>query len=241
MRHAVRAILRAGADWIKLATTGGLVSEHDQPLVPELSPGEISVAVFEAERKGKHVAAHAYGGEGLTNAILGGVRSIEHGGFLTEAQAALMAERGCFLVPTLSAMRDCLRWANEGALTPTQCRKILDLGLDPGACVRMAKEYGVPLASGTDYISRTQHGGNLEELALMREAGLTPEETLLVATAGGAELCGVADEYGRIEHGYVFDAVVLDEDPGDLSNLAVGGVFQAGRAAVPHERVAVPA
>jgi imidazolonepropionase-like amidohydrolase len=241
MRHAVRAILRAGADWIKLATTGGLVSEHDQPLVPELSPGEISVAVFEAERKGKHVAAHAYGGEGLTNAILGGVRSIEHGGFLTEAQAALMAERGCFLVPTLSAMRDCLRWANEGALTPTQCRKILDLGLDPGACVRMAKEYGVPLASGTDYISRTQHGGNLEELALMREAGLTPEETLLVATAGGAELCGVADEYGRIEPGYVFDAVVLDEDPGDLSNLAVGGVFQAGRAAVPHERVAVPA
>jgi imidazolonepropionase-like amidohydrolase len=241
MRHAVRAILRAGADWIKLATTGGLVSEHDQPLVPELSPGEISVAVFEAERKGKHVAAHAYGGEGLTNAILGGVRSIEHGGFLTEAQAALMAERGCFLVPTLSAMRDCLRWANEGALTPTQCRKILDLGLDLGACVRMAKEYGVPLASGTDYISRTQHGGNLEELALMREAGLTPEETLLVATAGGAELCGVADEYGRIEPGYVFDAVVLDEDPGDLSNLAVGGVFQAGRAAVPHERVAVPA
>jgi imidazolonepropionase-like amidohydrolase len=241
MRHAVRAILRAGADWIKLATTGGLVSEHDQPLVPELSPGEISVAVFEAERKGKHVAAHAYGGEGLTNAILGGVRSIEHGGFLTEAQAALMAERGCFLVPTLSAMRDCLRWANEGALTPTQCRKILELGLDLGACVRVAKEYGVPLASGTDYISRTQHGGNLEELELMRAAGLTPEETLLVATAGGAELCGVADEYGRIEPGYVFDAVVLDEDPGDLSHLSVGGVFQAGRAVVPHERVAVPA
>jgi imidazolonepropionase-like amidohydrolase len=241
MRHAVRAILRAGADWIKLATTGGLVSEHDQPLVPELSPGEISVAVFEAERKGKHVAAHAYGGEGLTNAILGGVRSIEHGGFLTEAQAALMAERGCFLVPTLSAMRDCLRWANEGALTPTQCRKILELGLDLGACVRVAKEYGVPLASGTDYISRTQHGGNLEELELMRAAGLTPEETLLVATVGGAELCGVADEYGRIEPGYVFDAVVLDEDPGDLSHLSVGGVFQAGRAVVPHERVAVPA
>jgi imidazolonepropionase-like amidohydrolase len=241
MRHVVRAVLRAGADWIKLATTGGLVSEHDEPLVPELTPEEIAVAVFEGSRKGRHVAAHAYGGEGLTNAVRAGVRSIEHGGFLSEEQAALMAERGCFLVPTLSAMRDCVRWAEEGALTPTQCRKILDFGLDIGACVRLAKEYGVPLASGTDYINRAQHGRNLEELALMRAAGLTPEETLLVATAGGAELCGVEDEYGRIEPGYVFDAIVLDEDPGDLSRFAepgaVTGVFRSGRPVLPHPRV----
>ena len=241
MRHVVRAVLRAGADWIKLATTGGLVSEHDEPLVPELTPEEIAVAVFEGRRKGKHVAAHAYGGEGLTNAVRAGVRSIEHGVFLSEDQAALMAERGCFLVPTLSAMRDCVRWAEEGALTPTQCRKILDFGLDIGACVRLAKEYGVPLASGTDYINRAQHGRNLEELALMRAAGLTPEETLLVATAGGAELCGVEDEYGRIEPGYVFDAIVLDEDPGDLSRFAepgaVTGVFRSGRPVLPHPRV----
>lgn len=241
MRAAVRATLRAGADWIKLATTGGLVSEHDEPLVPELTTEEIGIAVFEAARKGRHVAAHAYGGEGLTNAVEAGVRSIEHGGFLTEEQARLMADRGCYLVPTLSAMRDCLRWAEEGALTPTQCRKILDLGLDLGECVRIAKEYAVPLASGTDYISRDQHGNNLEELSLMREAGLTPEETLLVATAGGADLCGVAHERGRIAPGFVFDAVVLDADPGDLGVFrtpgAVTGVFQAGRAVVPHERV----
>jgi imidazolonepropionase-like amidohydrolase len=241
MRAAVRATLRAGADWIKLATTGGLVSEHDEPLVPELTSEEIEVAVFEAGRKGRGVAAHAYGGPGLTNAVEAGARSIEHGGFLTEEQAALMAGRGCYLVPTLSAMRDCLRWAQEGALTPTQCRKILGLGLDLGACVRIAKEYGVPLASGTDYISREQHGKNLEELTLMREAGLTPEEALLVATTGGAELCGVADQRGRIAVGYVFDAIVLDADPGDLSLFrepgAVTGVFQSGRAVVPHERL----
>jgi imidazolonepropionase-like amidohydrolase len=242
MRHTVRATLRAGADWIKLATTGGLVSEHDQPLIPELTPEEIAVAVFEAGRKGKHVSAHAYGGEGLTNAVEAGARSIEHGGFITEEQAALMAKRGCFLVPTLSAMRDCLRWAEEGALTPTQCKKILDLGLDMGQCVRIAKQYGVPLASGTDYIKREQHGRNLEELTLMHQAGLTVEETLLVATSGGAELCGVAGDYGRIAEGYVFDAVVLDADPGDLSAFAtpgaVTGVFQAGCAAVPHVRIA---
>jgi imidazolonepropionase-like amidohydrolase len=241
MRHAVRATLRAGADWIKLATTGGLVSEHDEPLVAELTPVEIAVAVFEAERKGKHVAAHAYGGDGLTNAVEAGVRSIEHGGFLTEEQATLMAERGCFLVPTLSAMRDCLRWAEEGALTPTQCRKILDFGLDLGECVRIAKAHGVPLACGTDYIKREQHGHNLEELWLMHQAGLTVEETLLAATVGGAELCDVGHERGRIAEGYVFDAAVLDTDPGDLSLFtspgAVTGVFQAGRPVTPHARL----
>ncbi len=238
MRAAVRATLRAGADWIKLATTGGLVSEHDEPLVAELTREEIAVAVFEAGRKGKPVAAHAYGGEGLTSAVEAVVRSIEHGGFLTEEQAKAMAERGCFLVPTLSAMRDCLRWAEQGELTPTQCKKILDFGLDIGACVRLANEHGVPLASGTDYISRSQHGNNLEELRLMHEAGLTVEETLLVATAGGAELCGVADRYGRIEPGFVFDAILIDSDPGDLADLAVTGVFKGGRPVVRHPRLA---
>lgn len=242
MRHVVRAALRAGADWIKLATTGGLVSEHDEPLVPELTSEEIEIAVFEAARKGKHVAAHAYGGPGLTNAVRAGVRSIEHGGFLNEEQAQLMAASGCYLVPTLSAMRDCLRWAEAGALTPRQCEKILGLGLDLGGCVRIAKECGVPLACGTDYISREQHGKNLEEIVLMRDAGLTVEEALLAATRGGAELCGVDDRYGRIAPGYVFDAIVIDDDPGDdLSLLAVPGaatgVFKAGVPVVSHPRL----
>jgi imidazolonepropionase-like amidohydrolase len=138
-------------------------------------------------------------------------------------------------------MRDVLRWAEEGALTPTQCKKVLEFGLDIGACVRLAKEYGVKLASGTDYISRAQHGGNLEEVRLMQGAGLTVEEALLVATAGGAELCGVGDRLGRIAPGYEFDAIVLDRDPGDLSGLGepgiVSGVFKAGVPVVPHPRL----
>ena len=108
--------------------------------------------------------------------------------------------------------------------------------------MHIAKHYGVPLASGTDYISRDQHGNNMEELVLMHEAGLTVEETLLAATIGGARLCGVDGRYGRIAAGYVFDALVLDQDPGDLrafsSPGAVTGVFQAGRAVLPHARIA---
>jgi imidazolonepropionase-like amidohydrolase len=241
MRRAVREVLRGGADWIKLATTGGLVSQHDQPLIAEFTREEIEVAVFEARRKGKPVSAHAYGGEGLDNAVEAGVRSVEHGGFLTEEQASRMAERGCWLVPTLSAMRDVLRWAEEGKLTAAQCRKILDFGLDLGAAVRVAKEHGVRLACGTDYISREQHGGNLEEVALMHDAGLTVEEALLAATSAGAELCGVAEDYGRIAPGFVFDAIVLDEDPGDLSAFrkpgAVTGVFKGGEPIVRHARL----
>jgi imidazolonepropionase-like amidohydrolase len=241
MRHAVRANLRAGADFIKLATTGGLVSDHDQPLIAEFTTEEIEAAVFEATRKGKHVASHAYGGEGLDNAIEAGVRSIEHGGFLTERQAARMAELGCWLVPTLSAMRDTLRWAEDGRLTPAQCKKVLAFGLELGGAVRIAKEHGVQMAIGTDYIMREQHGNNLEELLLMREAGMTVEETLLAATIGGAKLCGVDDRYGRIAPGFVFDAILLDEDPGDLSAFAstgaVTGVFQAGAPVVPHPRL----
>lgn len=242
MRHAVRAVLRSGADFVKLATTGGQVSDHDHPLEPQFTREEIEVAVVEASRKGRPVAAHAYGGEGLDNAVRAGVHSIEHGGFLTEEQAARMAESGCWLVPTLSAMRDTLEWATTGRLTPPQCKKILDFGLELGGAVRLAREYGVRMAIGTDYIMREQHGRNLEELLLMRQAGgLTVEETLLAATIGGAELCGVGDRYGRIAPGYVFDAVVLDRDLGDLSCLAapgaVTGVFKAGEAVVPHRRV----
>jgi imidazolonepropionase-like amidohydrolase len=241
MRRVVRAVLRAGADCVKLATTGGLVSDHDEPLVAELTPEEIAVAVYEAKRKGKPVAAHAYGGEGLSNAVRAGVRSIEHGGFLTEEQAAEMAEAGCWLVPTLSAMRDTLRWAEDGRLTPAQCRKVLGFGLEIGEAVRIAKEYGVPLAAGTDYISREQHGQNLEEVRLMREAGLTSEEALRAATLGGAELCGVADHRGRIAPGFVADLLVLDEDPGDLwafgSPGTVTGVFKAGDTVVAHPRL----
>ena len=98
----------------------------------------------------------------------------------------------------------------EGALTPTQCKKILDFNLDIGHCVQIAKEYGVKLASGTDYISRAQHGKNLEEVQLMHRAGLTVEEALLAATAGGAELCGLDGELGRLAEGFIFDAIVLD-------------------------------
>lgn len=246
MRRVVRQLLRSGVDWIKLCATGGIVSPHDSGDHPQLTEDEIRVAVVEARRKGKPVMAHAFGGEGLDAAVRAGVRSIEHGYYLTEEQAGAMAASGCWLVPTLSIIREVVRWAEEarsGSGTPLpeySIGKALEVKPLIGQAVQIAKAAGVPIVAGTDYIHRNQHGRNLEELRFLHEAGLTVEETLLAATIKGAELCGVADRYGRIAPGYVFDAIVLDEDPADLSSFgspdAVTGVFKGGAPVRPHER-----
>lgn len=241
MRRAVRRVARAGADWIKLCATGGIASPFDDGDLPQFTREELAVAVDEAARKGKGVMAHAFGGSGLDDAVAAGVRSIEHGIFLTEEQAATMAAAGTWLVPTLAILRDVVRWAGEpGRMPEYHVRKVRAVEPRLGDAVRIAHEHGVRMALGTDFVERDQHGRNLEELVLMHEAGLPASETLLAATVRGAELCGVADTYGRIAPGYVFDAIVLDEDPSDISVFgrpdAVTGVFKGGRIVVEHPR-----
>jgi imidazolonepropionase-like amidohydrolase len=242
MRRAVREVVRAGADWVKLCATGGIASDHDDADLPQFTPDELAVAVDEARRKGRGVMAHAFGGVGLDDAVAAGVTSIEHGIFLTEAQAAEMAKRGTWLVPTLAILRDVLRWADEpGRMAERHVRKLRAVEPRMGDAVRIALEHGVKMALGTDFVEREQHGRNLEELVLMHEAGLSAEQTLLAATANGAELCGVGDTLGRIAPGYVFDAIVLDEDPTNIAIFgrgdAVRGVFKGGEAVVAHPRV----
>jgi imidazolonepropionase-like amidohydrolase len=136
--------------------------------------------------------------------------------FLTEAQAAGMAEAGCWLVPTLAVMEDVFGLARAGKLPPESQAKALELEPKAGQAIAIARQAGVRIALGTDSFTRAAHGRNLREIALMHRAGLTAPEALLAATTGGAELLGVADRYGRIAPGYVFDAVLLDEDPSDL-------------------------
>jgi imidazolonepropionase-like amidohydrolase len=244
MRKTVRLALRAGADWIKLSTTGGVVSAHDDGDVAELTPEEISVAVFEAGRKGKGVMTHSFGGEGLTMAVQAGVRSIEHGLFLTEEQAVLMAQKQCALVPTLFVLREVVNWAEQGILPPYAERKALALKDRLGGAVELARAHGIKIALGSDFIRRELHGHNLAEIPLLHEAGLTLEETLLAATRNGAELLGVGGSHGRIAPGYRFDAILLDDEPSDLSRFAqpntVTGVFKGGEPVVEHARLAAP-
>lgn len=246
-RAAVRRIVRAGADWIKLCTTGGVISPHDHPLRPELTYDEVAVAVREAARSGRGVMVHANGGEGLDVAVRAGARSIEHGAWLTEEQAREMAASGTWLVPTLQVMRNAIAWGRAGRLPDYAVPKAAELDAVWGDAVALARAHGVPIALGSDALSDEQHGRNLEEIALLHDAGLEPHEALLAATTRGAELLGLAATHGRIAPGCVFDAIVLDEDPSDLAAFreagAVTGVFKRGRAVVPHARIqeAVPA
>jgi imidazolonepropionase-like amidohydrolase len=241
MRSAVRQLLRSGADWIKLCVTGGIVSEFDLPEQPEFTTEEIQTAVEEAASRRRFVMVHAYGGIGLDRAVDAGVKSIEHGTFLTEAQARQMAASGCWLVPTLSVLWDCVRWAKEGALPSYAAEKALAFESRIGEAVAIAREYGVKVAAGSDYIAREQHGGNLEEIGHLEDAGMTTEEALLAATANGAELCGVGSDLGRIAPGYTFDAVLTDLPPtGETLRQrgAVKGVFKNGLPVLPHPRIA---
>ena len=241
MRRVVRHILRAGADVIKVCATGGLLAPHEGPDEAQLDREELAAAVVEARRAGRPVMCHAYGGDGLLDAVEAGVASIEHGTLLDEEQAAAMARRGTWLVPTLAICEEMIAWARAGLLPPASAAKALAVEPLLGDAVQLARAAGVRLAVGTDSAVRSQHGGNLVELALLAGAGLPPHEVLLAATAGGAELCGVGSRVGRIAPGLLFDAIVLDADPGDLSCFrrrgTVTGVFKGGLPAVPHAQL----
>lgn len=232
MRRKVRQIIRAGGDWIKIAISGGVLSGHDEPDHPQFGLDEIRVAVEEARRKGRRVMAHAVAGPGIDDAIRAGVRSIEHGVNLTEEQAASMAAAGCYLVPTLTVLSQMVERAHTGGLPPVSARKALELEPSIGACVRIAKEHGVPIALGSDFMTRDQHGMNLSEIDSLRRAGLTPAEALLAATRTGQELCERGETHGRIAAGYVFDAVLLGADPGDTTifneSATVVSVYRRG-------------
>lgn len=241
MRKVVRLVLRSGADWIKLVATRGVLATSDGGFDPELSLEDIVVAVREAGCRRRSVMVHALGGDAIGWAIEAGARSIEHGVFLTEADAAAMATRGCFLVPTLAIYERLVALARGGGLDPGRAARAIEVGEHLGEAVRIARAAGVKVALGSDFGHRDDHGRNLSELASLRRAGLSVEEALLAATSVGAELCGVGDRLGRIAPGYQFDAIVLDHEPTDLAQLSepgeVTGVFQLGAPAVMHPRL----
>jgi imidazolonepropionase-like amidohydrolase len=231
MRRVVRQLARSGVDWIKLCTTGGLLSTmRDHPDVAEFSPEEIAMAVETAGRAGIPVAAHAYGGRGLTDAVEAGVRSIEHGMFLDDRQADLMAEKGVWLVPTLVVVEELAALAEAGRIPPSASEKVREVHDLSGRQVEVARRAGVRIAVGSDLVVQ---GRNLEELALLADAGMPANEVLLAATAGGAELMGLGATHGRIRDGYVFDAVLMDHDPLTMAPFRgpdpVVAVFRGGQ------------
>ncbi|EIV90636.1 amidohydrolase, imidazolonepropionase [Frankia sp. QA3] len=238
---AVRGVLRAGADWVMIYANGGVMSARPGSPNFQFGQSELTAAVAEAARYGRPVMMHALGERAVEAAVAAGARSVEHGLGLSERAAAAMAARGVTLVPTLTPYRDLAALATTGVLPGWAVERAEATAASLAETIAVARTAGVPVALGSDARHRTRHGANLAEISQLRRAGLTSPEALLAATANGARLCGVGDRLGRIAVGYTFDAILLDEDPADLTIFerpdAVSGVFLGGRAVLAHPRL----
>jgi imidazolonepropionase-like amidohydrolase len=221
VRRATREILRAGADQIKVHTSGGVMSPNDEPGATGFSPDEIAAIVYEARAAGKTVMAHAQATQGIKNAVLGGIASIEHGIYLDQETIDAMKQRGTWLVATLVAPLWVIRRAEKDAssVPPYALRKAKDVLGDHQKSFRMAVEQGVRIAMGTD-TGVGPHGTNAEELERMVEAGMTPMQAIVATTKHAAECARIDHLTGTLEVGKRADVLGVDGDPlGDIAVL----------------------
>ncbi|KAA2261641.1 amidohydrolase family protein [Solihabitans fulvus] len=232
VRRKVRELIRDGADVIKVATSGGVLSPTSKPKHAHFRDDEVAEMVAEATAAGIHVMAHAQGTEGILTAVRNGIRSIEHGIFLTDEAIGLMLERGTWLVPTLVAPRMAIAAAD--GLPTSMVDKAKSMITQHTESVRAAIAAGVRIAMGTDS-GVGPHGDNLDELALLVECGMTPAQALHAATRSAAELMSLDQELGTVEPGKRADLVLVEGDAealipqgGAALRAAIRGVWQDG-------------
>jgi imidazolonepropionase-like amidohydrolase len=232
--RAVREMVRAGADVIKIASSGGFLSPADDPMEPNFSQEEVDAIVRTAADLGTFVMSHAHGPEGIVRAVRAGVRSIEHGTYLDEAGIELMLERGTWLVPTLTAGDTTEALADDPKVQPAVREKLRSLGRPELDAFRRAAAAGVKVAMGTD-CPVAPHGTNLNELRHMAANGFTPEQALHATTLSAAELMGLDEDLGTIAPGKRADLVVVDGDPLDFDRYEerIAQVWKDGVRVVP--------
>lgn len=214
VRKKVREVLRAGADIVKVHSTGGVLSPTDHPEFTQFSQEELEIMVQEAHfRRNAKVMAHAQGAEGIKNAVRAGIHSIEHGIYLDDEAIELMLEKGTYLVPTLLAPVSVLEAAENSDTMPEygirKCREVVEIHRES---IARAYKAGVRIAMGTD-AGVMAHGTNLRELGLMCDIGMSPMEAIVATTKTAAECLGWADRLGTIEVGKLADLVITRTDP----------------------------
>lgn len=235
LRRAVRERFRCGAHAIKVMASGGVVSPTDPIRVLQYSPEELRVVAEEAARRGSYVAAHVYPADGVVHAVTNGVRSVEHGNLLDATAAAVMAEHGAFLVPTLVAYDAMDRRGHEVGLSPVsrdKNREVLDAGRH---AIEIARAAGVSVGFGSDLM------GDLgsEQLVGVRLHGEVdrPVDVLRSLTSVNADLLRRPD-LGRVAEGATGDLVIVDGDP--LQDLAAVWDSSRRRTVVQSGRLVSP-
>lgn len=216
MRQRVREVIRAGADWIKLCTSGGVLSPNDAPHHATLTVEEIRAAVEEGAAQGRKVMAHAQATAGIKNALVAGVATIEHGIWLDDDALEMMLDGGRALVPTLVAPLWVIRHADAGRMPRWAADKGRAVFEDHKASVRRAIEAGVIVAFGTD-TGVGPHGSMGEEFLLLNQLGMDPLACVRSATTVAAEVVGWKGRVGTLAPGAFGDLIGVPGDP--LANL----------------------
>jgi imidazolonepropionase-like amidohydrolase len=210
VRKAVRFEIKNGADVIKAAVSGGVLSLTDEVDTPQFTPAEMAALVDETHRLRKKVAVHCHGDQVAKEAIEAGVDSIEHGSFLKPETLQLMKTKGTYLVPTLMATEYI--FSKMEAYPPALQAKAKAAGTARSEMFRNAVKLGVKIGLGTD-AAVFPHGQNAKEFKLMVDLGLPPIEALRAGTSADAELLGISAKVGTLEKGKLADIVAMPGDP----------------------------
>lgn len=229
-RRAVREQISLGAEVIKFAATGGVLSNVPGGLNQQMMADEMRAVVETARTFGRKVAAHAHGVDGINAALEAGVDSIEHGTFTNDRTFELYRSTGAYYVPTLLAPAAALADGERGALTPAQMQKAREAAGNADRSFAEAVRRGVNIAFGTDSgVSR--HGDNAQEFTLMVRNGITPAAAIRSATVNAATLLGRSAQIGTIEAGKDADIIAVEGDPvADVRILeTVGFVMKHGQ------------
>src|SRR6516165_375281 len=210
IRKAVRFEVKNGADVIKAAVSGGVLSLTDEVDTPQFTPAEIAALVDESHRLRKKVAVHCHGDQAAKEAIEAGVDSIEHGSFMKPETLTLMKNKGTYLTPTLMATEWILGKLDN--YPPALQAKAKAAGAARSDMFRNAAKLGVRISFGTD-AAVYPHGQNAKEFKLMVDLGMKPIDALKSATANDAELLGIAQKVGTLEKGKLADVIAVPGDP----------------------------
>ncbi|TCI02365.1 amidohydrolase family protein [Corallincola luteus] len=216
-RRATRHAIKYGADWIKITSTGGVLTDRATGTGQQMEMDELQEVVLAAKRMGRKVTSHAHQEDGIIAALQAGVASIEHGTYTSDSAIQLFKQSGAYLVPTLLAGDTVVQMANNtDVLSEAQKAKALKVGADMQGNFAKAYKAGVKIAFGTDS-GVSKHGINAQEFLLMHKAGMSPMEAIKTATVNAAALIDMSDTLGTIAVGKQADIIAVDASP--LDNL----------------------
>jgi imidazolonepropionase-like amidohydrolase len=230
-RRATRLAIKNGADLIKIASTGGVLSNTNAGTGQQMSDDELAAIVEAASSMGRKVTAHAHGKDGIDAALKAGVKSIEHGTYLDAETARLFKKYDAVLVPTVLAGMTVKEW---DFLPPASYKKAQEVGPKMLDMLALAHKNGVTIAFGTD-TGVSKHGENAKEFQYMVEAGMSETDAIRAATIVASKHIEMDEMIGTLEAGKQADIIGLDADPrDDISELMdvdfvmKGGVIYKG-------------